>query len=615
MASRTTHHAPPFSRPKRSRAHDGGARGGNHHRYFKLGAPSSRRSFEIDGGRGSCHRDPDATVIMDGARCSPSTTLDFPASPSAFPSAANRIPSASRSAELFSAFPFASACPHEPQMSPFFPTPQMPPSARLSHGGHCTGNGGEPSFAVTAFHCGSPVAGGASNTASGHVELGDWLKEAAAMMQTSQVTQSTHVSHQRVVGRNGRQSVLLQWFHDAPDGLVASSFPEFNRVNAVNAASVVNVVNEFNAEAGSHFAESDIIAASLRFRASESAPGLESKPAASVEPQVPKICAPASTAEERETKAREVQAGQVQLGEVFKRPLEDIRQTWVVLKRAMGSGQYGTIRRCVHRLTGEHAACKSIRKMSFQSAADVEAVRNEVAFMWQLIGHPNIIRIKQAAETRRHVHVVMELCEGGDLFDLIARHGRLSEPSAACIFRSLMLALHYCHSHGIVHRDVKPENILLSHHATNEDTGTASANGCYIRLSDFGTAARHTPGVPLSDVVGTPEYMAPEVLSQSYGSECDVWGAGIVLFMMLCGRFPFLRDSSSSSSSSSSGGDGVWRKVVEEKRRGFSHSWRWQELSSPAKHLIIRMLSADPRSRITVQEILEHEWVTIAVGC
>ncbi|CAI5531181.1 unnamed protein product [Closterium sp. Naga37s-1] len=99
-----------------------------------------------------------------------------------------------------------------------------------------------------------------------------------------------------------------------------------------------------------------------------------------------------------------------------------------------------------------------------------------------------------------HVHVVMELGEGGDLFDCIDSHERLSEPSAACIFRSLMLALQHCHSHAIVHRDVKPENILLSDHANNEDTGKANGNDCEVKLIDFGLTARHTPGVALSGV-------------------------------------------------------------------------------------------------------------------
>ncbi|CAI5466675.1 unnamed protein product [Closterium sp. Yama58-4] len=402
------------------------------------------------------------------------------------------------------------------------------------------------------------------------------------------------------VRRHQRRSLLQQWFRDAPEGLVSSSvdlLPQVNAVNAVNPLDVVNRVPPVN----------DLTAVQ---RASSSRCGLATRP------------------EQLTTTQKEMEVGEVHAGEVFRRPVEDIRQQWLLLKREIGRGQYGVIRRCVHRSTGEIAACKSIRKSAIQSVADVEAVRNEVAFMEELEGHPNIIRIKQAAETNKHVHVVMELCEGGDLFDRIDSHGRLSEPSAARIFRSLMLALQHCHSCGIVHRDVKPENVLISNNpAYNEDVPGAMFSMCpelpeSIKLIDFGVAARLTPGVPLSEVVGTAEYMAPEVFSGAYGRECDVWSAGVTLFIMLCGKTPFLRDRpansyssrkgsrcSSSGEEGAAGEEGVWRKVVEAKRRGFSHSQRWQELSSPAKHLIIRMLSADPRTRITVDEILEHEWI------
>ncbi|CAI5479655.1 unnamed protein product [Closterium sp. Yama58-4] len=544
----------------------------------------SRRPFERQRDGGNSGDNGGAygvsTNVVMSCNCSPAITLDFPASPSAFPSAS---PSAFASV--------SAAWSHVSQIPPLDSTLWPSDAARFDT------NGGE---SFPAFHCGYPAQGGAvKGTAAADVALGDWLKKAAASAAGETAPMA--------VGRKQRQQLLQQWFHDAPPGLLPPAFPEFNRVNRhsqVNRSSQVNTefnavgafnafnasrrvntdnmdntihaVNEINAvkpvsvATGSDCSVSEPADASLRFRASESALEVESEPAASVEPLEVNACGLAIPAPEE----REVQVGEVEMGVVLGRPVEDIRQQWLLLKKEIGRGQYGVIRRCVHRSTGEVAACKSIRKSAFQSAADVEAVRNEVAFMEELKGHASIIRIKQAVETHRHVHVVMELCEGGDLFDRIDSHGRLSEPSAARIFRSLMLALQHCHSHGIVHRDVKPENILLSNPANNEDIKGAAIEGAdiKIKLIDFGLAVRFTPGVALSGEVGTANYMAPEVFSASYGAECD--------------------------------------KVLEAKWGGFSRSRRWLELSSPAKHLIIRMLSADPTTRITVNEILEHEWVT-----
>ncbi|CAI7830504.1 unnamed protein product, partial [Closterium sp. NIES-53] len=186
-----------------------------------------------------------------------------------------------------------------------------------------------------------------------------------------------------------------------------------------------------------------------------------------------------------------------------------------------------------------------------------------------------------------HVHIVTELLAGGDLFDRIRSLRRLSEPSAARLCAALIEALLHCHCRGIAHRDIKPENILLTSLSSDSD----------IKLIDFGVATSFQRGVPLTDAVGTPEYMAPEVLRQSYGPEADIWSAGVVLYVVLSGAPPFWGSKSKS--------------VVERilKKEVAFRGAKWEGVSEEAKDLVARMLVKDSTKRIGALEILEHPWI------
>ena len=176
----------------------------------------------------------------------------------------------------------------------------------------------------------------------------------------------------------------------------------------------------------------------------------------------------------------------------------------------------------------------------------------------------------------------MELCLGGDLFDRVSQRGRLSEESASKMCRSLVEALLHCHLSGIMHRDIKPENILLCDRACDYD----------IKLVDFGVATFFDPGERIKEVLGTPEYMAPEVLLQSYGPEADIWSAGVVLYIALCGVPPFWAASRRSVVA-----------AILEKDVSFK-STKWAGISDDCKDLVARMLTKDPHRRITALEIL-----------
>ena len=155
-----------------------------------------------------------------------------------------------------------------------------------------------------------------------------------------------------------------------------------------------------------------------------------------------------------------------------------------ILGEQLGWGQFGIIRACSDKLTGEVLACKSIAKERLVTPDDVRSVKLEIEIMTRLSGHPNVVDLKAVYEDEDYVHLVMELCVGGELFHQLEKHGRFSEYEARVLFRHLMQVVMYCHEKGIVHRDLKPENILLA----------TKSFSSHIKLADFGLATYIKPG-------------------------------------------------------------------------------------------------------------------------
>lgn len=155
-----------------------------------------------------------------------------------------------------------------------------------------------------------------------------------------------------------------------------------------------------------------------------------------------------------------------------------------VLGEQLGWGQFGVIRTCTDKLSGEVLACKSIAKDKLVTSDDVRSIRLEIEIMTRLSGHPNVVDLKAVYEEEDYVHLVMELCAGGELFHKLEKIGRFVESDARVLFRHLMQVVLYCHENGVVHRDLKPENILLA----------TKASSSPIKLADFGLATYIKPG-------------------------------------------------------------------------------------------------------------------------
>ncbi|XP_073012165.1 calcium-dependent protein kinase 26-like [Typha latifolia] len=258
-----------------------------------------------------------------------------------------------------------------------------------------------------------------------------------------------------------------------------------------------------------------------------------------------------------------------------------------VLGCKLGQGQFGTTYLCTEIATGANFACKSIAKRKLLSQEDVDDVRREIQVMHHLSGHKNVVTIKGAYEDQLCVHIVMELCEGGELFDRIIERGYFTEQKAADLTRIIVGVVEACHSLGVMHRDLKPENFLLA----NKDDDSS------LKAIDFGLSVFFKPGQIFTDVVGSPYYVAPEVLCKHYGPEADVWTAGVILYILLSGVPPFWAETQQGIF------DAVLKGVID------FDSEPWPAISESAKDLIRKMLRSRPCDRLTAHEVLCHPWI------
>ncbi|CAA0219960.1 unnamed protein product [Arabidopsis thaliana] len=258
-----------------------------------------------------------------------------------------------------------------------------------------------------------------------------------------------------------------------------------------------------------------------------------------------------------------------------------------ILGRELGRGEFGITYLCTDRETHEALACKSISKRKLRTAVDIEDVRREVAIMSTLPEHPNVVKLKASYEDNENVHLVMELCEGGELFDRIVARGHYTERAAAAVARTIAEVVMMCHSNGVMHRDLKPENFLFANKKENSP----------LKAIDFGLSVFFKPGDKFTEIVGSPYYMAPEVLKRDYGPGVDVWSAGVIIYILLCGVPPFWAETEQGVALA------ILRGVLDFKRDP------WPQISESAKSLVKQMLDPDPTKRLTAQQVLAHPWI------
>jgi calcium-dependent protein kinase len=260
------------------------------------------------------------------------------------------------------------------------------------------------------------------------------------------------------------------------------------------------------------------------------------------------------------------------------------------LGELVGEGAFGEVRRCVHRQTGQVYACKTVVKNQLKRRADVEDVRREVQILMMLSSHPNVAALLAIYEDDAAVHLILELCEGGQVFDSICDQGVVSERSVARLFRKMVEVVQHCHTLGIAHRDIKPENFLLSKPGPDGQ----------VKAADFGLSQFFRPGKSFTSLVGSAYFVAPEVLKRDYGPQADVWSLGVCLYILLSGMTPFWGDTE----------EDIFKMILHADINFESHPW--PKISKSAKDIIKKMLNRDPAKRPTAAQLLEHSWLNQA---
>lgn len=275
--------------------------------------------------------------------------------------------------------------------------------------------------------------------------------------------------------------------------------------------------------------------------------------------------------------------------------LADVRKEYHINPKELGHGHYGVVRKCQNRTTKEWFAIKSIRK---SKVGKIEVLKREIDILKE-VDHPNIIRLKDVYEDKKYLHLITELCTGGELFDRIiektnSKEGHFSEQDAAKLIRDICDAIAYCHDvKQIVHRDLKPENFL---YATKDDDAP-------IKIIDFGLSRHDTQNFGVMKTkVGTPYYVAPEVLKREYTKSCDVWSIGVIAYILLCGYPPFYGDSDN--------------EIFESVRVGRYEfpSPEWDDISDDAKDFIKCLLKLNPAERLTASQAMKHKWIVSQLG-
>ncbi|KAL8542087.1 hypothetical protein ACS0TY_003083 [Phlomoides rotata] len=278
----------------------------------------------------------------------------------------------------------------------------------------------------------------------------------------------------------------------------------------------------------------------------------------------------------------------------------------------LGRGGFSVVRRGIDKSkTGEnnHVAVKTLRRftplmpststpktkvpMTKQSLISDALLTNELLVMRKIVEdvspHPNVIHLYDVCEDNGGVHLILELCSGGELFDRIVAQARYNEAEAAGVVKQIAAGLAALHGASIIHRDLKPENCLF----LSKDENSA------LKIMDFGLSSVEDFTDPVVGLFGSIDYVSPEVLSgDKVTPKSDIWSLGVILYILLSGYPPFIAQTNRQK-----------QQMILNGQFSF-YEKTWKNISSSVKQLITSLLKVDPNLRPSAEEIVQHPWVT-----
>lgn len=266
---------------------------------------------------------------------------------------------------------------------------------------------------------------------------------------------------------------------------------------------------------------------------------------------------------------------------------EPISEKYTVEPRPFARGKFATVRRCQHKETGIEYAAKYMRKR--RRASDVRHEILHEAYVLELSArHPHIVQLHEVYETVSEIILVLELVPGGELQRVLDDEEVVPEKDAAKLLRQILNGLSFLHDHKIAHLDLKPQNLLLTKPFPN----------CEVKMCDFGISRLITKGIEIREIVGTPDYVAPEVLHyEPISLPTDMWSIGILTYVLLSGHSPFGGDTKQETFCN------ITRGTLEFPPDLFD------TVSNRAKDFIKRLLVRNPRERMSAKECLLHPWL------